>query len=43
MSDRGKVLSSRILREVGDIQVVVKRAAVTHKLFPPMFRAVFGS
>lgn len=26
MSDRGKVLSSRILREVGDIQVVVKRA-----------------
>jgi len=26
MSDRGKILSLRILREVGDIQVVVKRA-----------------
>ncbi len=26
MSDRGKVLSSRILRELGDIKVVVKRA-----------------
>ena len=26
MSDRGKILSSRILREIDDIQLLVKRA-----------------